>query len=39
LSKFESQAVAVKLDARGHDNVELKVVAREAIETEAAKLR
>ena len=39
LSKFESQAAAVKLDARGHDNIELKVVSREAIETEAAKLR
>jgi hypothetical protein len=37
--RFESQIAAVKLGERAHSTVEVKVIAREAIEAEAAKLK
>ena len=37
--KFEAQAAKVKLDVNSHENIELKVIPRAAIEAEAAKIR
>jgi len=37
--KFEAQAAKVKLERESHENIELKVVPRAAIEAEAAKIR
>jgi hypothetical protein len=38
-ARFEAQMAAVKLEERAHSTVEVKVIAREAIEAEAAKLK
>jgi hypothetical protein len=38
-SHFESQTAAVKLSERAHPTVEVHLIAREAVETEAAKLK
>ena len=38
-ARFEAQIAAVKLEERAHSTVEVKVIPREAIEAEAAKLK
>jgi hypothetical protein len=37
--KFESKAASVKLDENAHEKIEAPLIARDAIETEAAKLQ
>jgi hypothetical protein len=36
---FESRAGVAKLEEKGHESVELKLISKDAIETEAAKIR
>jgi hypothetical protein len=36
---FESKATTVKLEEKGHESVEVKLISKDAIETEAAKIR